>query len=442
MAAKKFTDDDDYKSIPSFFEGKNCLVAVSNTAMRAMIRGVLSFYGVTPLQVFASKNFREANQYLEEKKPEIIITEFEFDEHFGIELSIMQKEYTGDLNQRLFFLIADSGLESSVAAAAEEEVDAYLIRPISEQAFSDYLSKSVQAKLQPSELTKNIAQVRQLLAANNYDQAKTLLTVAQLDNPHPTYYYYLGFIAQQKGDVHDALKQFEIGLNLSPRHFKCLYGKFMCLYGLERKLEAFHCVSEIKKIYPLTPELLKYAFVVVVETYNFDAVEEYYKIYLRQVRKPDSLKQIVSTALLTCGRAMLRKSPRDINRVLEYFVKGSIISGRQAEFIETIIRELIDHKQTEHLNRFFDMFKEGDISENVIRPLRFKQWVRESRDEHFLLNEGKRIILDAHADDFTISYVLNLARNMGKANLLQTLVFKLCELHPQRRPEFVAYLDA
>lgn len=430
------------QNVKDFFKSKKAHIAISNSAMRSMVRGVLSGLGMAANQISASKTFKEAAQFIESENPELIFTEFEYDDHFGIELSILQKDYCSDLNQRLFFLFADSGMESSVAAAAEEEVDAYLIRPISEQSLLEYLVKTVHIKQNPSEMSKILVSVRQLISNKELDRAQTTLAFSQMTlSPHPALHFYLGYISQLLGKHKDALKAFEEGLALNPRHFKSMYGKFMSLYYLGRKVDAYHYVTELKKIYPLTPELLKYAFVVVVETYNFDEVEQYYQLYLRQVRKPESLKLIVSTALLTSGRVMLRKDAKDINRVLNCFAKGAVISGRQVEFIEGIIKELIEHNLTNHLNQFFDMFKEDEISFKLVKSLRFKQWVSERRDGHFLLNEGKRMIFDNHADDYVIQYVLDLAKSMDKMTLVQSLVVRLMENFPERRQEFAVHLS-
>lgn len=440
-SARTSYTEEQIKKYREFFLDKRCLIAISNSSMRSLLRSVLSGLGVPPLQIEACKNFREASSVLEASKPEIIFTEFEFDEHFGVELSILQKEYISDSGNRLFFLFADSSFESGVAAAAEEEIDAYLLRPISETTLIEYLYKVIYQKQNPSELTKTLTLVKQLMATKDYDRAQTTLAFSQMTlNPHPAIHFYLGYISQILQKHKEALRDFELGLSLNPKHFKSMYGKFMSLYYLGRKQEAHKYVTELKKIYPLTPELLKYAFVVVVETYSFAEVEEYYQLYLKQVRKPDSLKIIVSTALLTCGRVVLRNDPKNINSVLNCFVKGAVISGRQQDFIEGIIQELIAHNMTNYLNQFFDMFKEDEISFKLIKSLRYKQWVREKRDPNYLLNEGKRMIFDNYADEYVTNHLLALAKSMGKTTLIQSLVVRLIDNYPDRRQELAAYL--
>lgn len=429
------------ESVKQFLLGKNCLIAIGNSSLRSLMRGVLSQFGIQSWQILTTKSFKEASQILADKKPEIIFSEFEFDEHFGIELSILQKEFFPDLSQRIFLLFADSGVESSVAAAAEEEVDAYLLRPVSEVVVQEYLVKCVLQKMHPSELTQTLGMVKKFIANKELERAQTTLAFSQMTlTPHSALHFYLGFLAQLAGKHREALRCFEEGLLINPKHFKCMYGKFMSLYFLGRKHEAYRFVTELRKIYPLTPELLKYAFVVVVETHNFDEIDQYYQLYLKQVRKPESLKLIVSTALLTCGKVILRQDQREIQRVLNLFVKGAVISGKQSDFIEGIIQELILHNMTDHLNRFFDMFKEGEISFKLIRSLRFKQWIKERRDTHFLINEGKRMIFEDHADDFVIREVLRLAKEQDKGTLVQSLVVRLIENYPDRRQEYAEYL--
>lgn len=430
------------ENVKQFLLGKHCLIAISNGSLRSLLRAVLSQFGVQPGQVVTTKSFREASQLIEEKKPEVIFSEFEFDEHFGIELSILQKEFFPDLSQRIFLLFADSGAESSVAAAAEEEVDAYLLRPVSEVVVYEYIVKCVLQKMHPSDLTQTLGVVKKFIASKEFDRAQTTLAFSQMTlTPHPALHFYLGYLAQLAGKHREALRCFEEGLLINPKHFKCMYGKFMSLYYLGRKHEAYRFVTDLRKIYPLTPELLKYAFVVVVETHNFDEIDQYYHLYLKQVRKPESLKLIVSTALLTCGKVILRQDNKEIQRVLNLFVKGAVISGKQVDFIEGIIQELILHNMTDHLNRFFEMFKEGEISFKLIRSLRFKQWVKERRDPHFLINEGKRMIFEDHADEFVIQEVLKIAKEQDKGTLVQSLVVRLIENYPDRRQEYAGYLS-
>lgn len=426
----------------SYFTDKKILVLCSGNTTRSMIRNTLLRFGADSAMVIASKSYRESLELMRRNVFDVVIVDYIIDDHFGLELAMIQKEQIAEDKNRIFVIVADSGEASAVADSAEGEVDAFLIKPLSEEILMKYIQQIVRGKEYPSEQAVITSTAKNYLMARDFEALEKyiLVNLMNIDKP-ATAYSYLGQSRELQGKFVDALNHYETGLSFNFTHFKCLSGKFQMHYRLGQRNEAYEVVQKIKRIYPLTPEVLKTAFCVVIETYNFKEVEEYYQLYLRQARKPDDLKFIVSTALLTAGKALLRRGDTSTEIALNYFCKGSVISGRQGEYIENVINELIRLGHVERVNKFFDMFRPGEVKDNVIRPLRFRQYMREKREVGFLLNEGKKMIFDGAVDEPTVRVILAMAQDQAQDLLLESLANKAIELFPENRQFYVQYMS-
>ncbi len=427
--------------ITEYLINKKALIICSSNATRSVIRSALLGSGMINNNITTAKRFSEAVSIIETIKPEIIFADYEIDENFGLELSFIQRDFISDTSQKIFFALSDSGTASAVADAAEEEVESFLIKPLNEGTIISYIQRIVREKINPSEKTMIMAKAREMIKNNQLPAAEKFLTLSMVSVDNPAIiYYYLGLIHEKRGHFASALSYYNLGLENNANHFKSLYGKFMMSYRTGDKSQAYNLINQIRKKFPLTPELLKIAFCVVIETNNFKEIEDYYQLYLKQIRKPEDLKFVVSTALLTAGKAFLRQNGQ-IDIALNYFTKGSIISGRQTDYIENVIQELTKQGFPNKLSNFFEMFKAGDISDKILKPLRFKQYMRELRSEDYLLEEGKKMIFEKVANEECLEIILEMAKRKGNAHLLQSLALKAIEIFPENRKFYCTYLE-
>ena len=87
---EQISEADLEKAATDFFENKKIVIVDHSPACREGVKGVLLDYGVYDNQVKTFSRFDEAHQYIEQEKPEVIMTEYSFkgtrnNNHWGLE---------------------------------------------------------------------------------------------------------------------------------------------------------------------------------------------------------------------------------------------------------------------------------------------------------------------------------------------------------------------
>lgn len=424
-----------------FLKDKKVLIWDDSQGYRQTVFDGLKSIGMSTSNIFSTKNFREALQYVEHARPAIIISEFEVHGQFGLELSLLQKDLISDPDAKLFMLISANSEKSAVADAAEDEVDVFLVKPFTADMFAEYTLGAIKRKTQPSEYARTVKSAKKLIFEKKYDEARKILGIATLMFAKATMAFYLiGETYVLERNYKSALEQFEQGLAIDRIHFKCLMGKFNVLYDQGKKSEAYSVIKTLSANFPLTPQLLKKAFILNILSYNYKEVDAYYELYLKQSRKPDELKHTVSYALLTAGKLLLREKKFD--KALNYFKHGAVITGRQSEFLEDIVKTLVKHSLVSECNTFFSMFSPGQVSEQLIRKLKFKVLLAtENVSPQAIAESGKELIFEDNADQEIFDKTIAAALTAGPKNLAETLIYKAIEKFPDKQKEYKKLLS-
>ena len=133
-----------------------------------------------PGQVVVAKKFEEAMKIVTDRKPKILITEYQIEQNFGLSL-VEQLEKFYDAQSRLSAIVTKNNSDSAVAEAAEEQVDLFILKPVSPEIFKQKVKDAIVRKLNPSSYQKRILKGKQhfdakdLMAAfQEFNDAKPL----------------------------------------------------------------------------------------------------------------------------------------------------------------------------------------------------------------------------------------------------------------------------
>ncbi len=427
----------------NFLENKKALIFDDKRVQRGVARDSLIKCGVRPQNIVLEKNFKNAKILIEKEKPEIIISEFQVHDNYGLDLANLQLQTIEDHSKKIFIIFTSNATQSSVADAAEEEVEAFVVSPASQETMINYIYKSVKKKINPSAYSSMISEAKRLMREENMADAVKTLGLAKIMNDRPMMAYYLsGEILRRQGHFKKAIIEFEEGLAFNSIHYRCLLGKFMTLRDLNLKKEAFLCLEKISSHFPLTPDLLKNAFILSITSYHFDKVQNYYELYLRQPRKTSELKATVSQALLTAGKILLRerKLPQ---RAFDYFKKGAIISGRKKPYLSQILETLIKEGFEHQVKDFVKLLHVDELSPILIKQFSFKAFSRiENNNHEEIIRQGKDIIFNDEADEEVYFITCNSLQVLKKQKLLESIVYKGVEDVPEIKNRLLSYLKA
>lgn len=422
----------------TYLKNKNILILDKSSTSRQLIEKALIGMGVDKGSIFSLKSYQHAVEFIKEKKPNLIFTDFQIHDSFGLDLIGLQSQLIPDHSEKIFIVVTETAKDSAVTDAAEEEVDGYILKPFTIDFLSNYLQKIIEQKLIPNHYQEMLSRAKALLNENKMDDAILHFEMALNLSAKPSLaLYYLGEISRKKGDVATALHYYRQGQKITPLHFRCIVAEFMTLFEQQKFDEAHKVLSKITLHYPMSPKLLKSALALSVYTYKFDDVERYYMSFLELERKTKDLKQYISSAMLEAGKNLLQNSK--IDEALDYFLKGSVISGKRADYLHTVIDAFIENGQTLVAETYLSMFLSEELSPGLFKQLHFKiNSHRYSYDK--VIEEGKMIIGEGYATTEIYEHVFGLLRNTQHKQLLISLVHKAIDQYPEKKGAFVTFL--
>ena len=137
----------DKESFERFLEKKFILLVDPSTSYRKIIIDSLRHLGCPKKNILYCGTYEKAEVLINEKQPEIIISEYEFmQQKNGLELKKIQTDALGDDNN-IFIIITTESSNLCVVEAAEEEVDSYMLKPLSQISLITNLRDTFEATI-------------------------------------------------------------------------------------------------------------------------------------------------------------------------------------------------------------------------------------------------------------------------------------------------------
>ena len=233
------------QKISQFVQKKKALIFDDKRIYRHKTKLALLELGLEPKNIFIEKSFQEAHHILETHKPEIIVSEFQVFDNFGLDLAREQLNFIKLSNEKLFIIPTEEASNASVADAAEEEVEAFVLKPFDSKKILHYIRSATHRKLNPSPYSALINDIKNMIQNENYESARKSLNMAKILSERPMMAcYYLGEIHRKHKEYSKALDEFENGLSYNEYHYKCLLGKFLVYKEQNNKSKAFACLKK------------------------------------------------------------------------------------------------------------------------------------------------------------------------------------------------------
>jgi tetratricopeptide (TPR) repeat protein len=425
--------------LKEFLENKKALIVDASNTYRVSIGNTIAEVGVSRSSIIASKNFSIAEGVMQREKPQIIISEYKIGKSYGMNLLEMQRELQTNPNDRIFVLATTDSTESSVAEAAEEDVDSYIIKPFSADIFKEYFTRAVVKKINPSPYDETIRQGKDLMAANDIDHAIELFLKAKALAPKPALAcYYAAQVDELKEELEAALKEYNEGLSYNTIHYKCLAGKFDVLERLNKKQEAYQVVQEIVKHFPISPQRLGRVLQLAVFTGNFTDALNYYELFNSLDKKTDELITLVSAGLFVCGKRLIQEKKED--QAYDAFEKAVFSSARNPTLLRRIINTLLETDHPRIAERFLHMFSIEHQQTKVYRQMEFTV-ANAILEPHKVIEKGRALIKERVATKEIYLAVIDRLIETGRENMAETIAYQGIEDFSQERAVFSEKLD-
>lgn len=417
-------------AIQDFMRDQVCLIIEPSQAFSASIQSCLNEMDLPLAQVITSRRFEDAKRIIHERRPKVVITEYEVEAKYGLSLLEVQGEYHDELS-RVSIIITRNTSDSAVAEAAEEDIDAYILKPFSSGDFGQKFLEILQKKVSPSEYAKKIHLGKKLLLSKHYDEAlNEFLESKKLDSRPTIACFYAGQIYLEQGHFAAALKEYRSGREYQPLHYKCLMAEFDALMARENYAEAYHLVQLIYSNYPVNAERLGQIFIAAVFTQHFDEIENYFQLFLKLEVRTAKLVQLTSLALYTAGRFFLAKV--NTAKACDYFDMGVLSTSRDIGFLDKVIHELLLVNAVKEAEAFLAKILPADVGTAEYNRLSFKVG-RHILPTDQVIEKGRKLVIAGQGNPEVFEYLVKTLALAGKELMAESIIARAVESHPQLR---------
>ncbi len=414
--------------LKDFMKDDLCLIVEPSPTFSSAVQMCLKEMGIQGSQIHISRKFKDAKQVLMQKKPKLVITEYEVDGFFGIELADMQEKMYEE-NSRITFITTRNSSASAIAEAAEGQVDGYLLKPFTIESFRQKLLDIVDRKLNPSLYIVKLASGRTNYASGKLDNALGDFLEAKRMAKVPTLAcFYTGLTFQGKGEPIKALREFQEGRTYQPLHYKCLVGEFDTLVSQKHYTNAYKVMDLIFKNYPITSKRLGHMFVTAVFTKNFKDLPVLYNLFDQLDQKPAELIELASQALITAGKISMRQN--DYDSATMYFGIGVSITRRSLKYLNQVITEFVRVRAADRAQHFLNQVSEEDYGKPAYE--RLSLMIDElTMTEEQIVERGRKLIFEGQGTPEIFIIVVEKSAALGQGTLAESVISKAVETHPE-----------
>ncbi len=423
-----------------YLKQKKILIVDPSSTTRASALKGLTDLGATRDNIFYAKDFNTAVAEMDKHKPGILITEYNLDLKFGLDLLQIQAQYLPKPQDRLFILLTKNSNESSVAEAAEEDVDAFILKPYSQDELVKNLQTAILQKVNVTEYRKTIQTGKEYFVKSELPQAVTSFEKAKgLDKQPMLACYYLAHTHQSKKDYEAALTEYRSGLKFNPIHYKCLAGEFELLDQMDKKTDAYKVMQTLVQHFPVSPQRLGKIFSLAVYTRNFTDVDKYYDIFTTIEHRSPELTRIVFGGLFICGKYLLQKG--NVDHAEKIFTKLAASSGRNEVILQKIVNTCVEFNLFQIADNFLRMFSLESRETLAFKHLDFHIATQLSEPGQ-VINKGLELISAQSDDPFVYETVACLLMDARRMQVAEEVIYKAAQKFPERKNDFLSLIDA
>ncbi|MEW6055877.1 MAG: response regulator [Bdellovibrionota bacterium] len=428
-------DSAEAKAFAKYIETRKILIADPSASARSGLFKVFNDLGAKTSQITLVNSFKQGVEQITALKPHIVVAEYELGRRCGLDLLQAQREQDPGTAKQMIFVIATANTsQTAVAKAAEEDIDAYIIKPFTVEIVRKTLMKAAFSKLHPSPYLAAIDAGKASLEEGRLDEAENQFAKAITLDPAPALaYYYLGQVKFIRKITEEARGSYSQGLEYNKIHYKCLVGLYELLMAQRDHSQAYEVVKKISQYFPANPKRLGEVLRLAIMNAKYEDVERYYGIFINIDERDDILIKYICAALVVCGRYYLEAGSRI--RALELFQKAAATGTGRVKILREIVQVLVDHGLAKEARNFLNKFPaESHTSEDYL-IMRF-QILNLEGNHSLLISEGRDLLAKGLRDPRLFTIMLNRSAEANLDMAVDNIYNDAIRFFPERKTEF------
>jgi CheY-like chemotaxis protein len=346
-----------------FLNKSEVLIVDKSSASRRRLAKTLSELGGKMINIQMCSNYEEAQKLMVERKPMLVLSDYAIIGGSGFDLFEYYRKEVEGADKATLVLVTSNSSQSAVAKAAEEDVDAFIIKPYTVETLSMGIINAYITKNHPTKYIQLIEEGKILLFSGDVDEAIKIFTKAiKLSKSPSLALFYIGQSRNVQKELTSAEGKFKEGLTYNHIHYKCQIGLFDMYYSQDKHEDAYDIVKNIAKFFPANPDRLQTIVRLAIVTENYSDMEYYYEIFTAlDMRSNDTIKYICA-GLYVAGKYLFNIG--DSNKGIDYFKKITISAEGKTKFLRAMIEVLVDkgfaQEAQDIMGRFEDDTKTGN----------------------------------------------------------------------------------
>jgi CheY-like chemotaxis protein len=423
--------------LKDYLSTNSVLIVDSVSSARVSLAATLAKFGATRQKMSLVGSIAEARREIIKLRPKVVFTDFMIGSESGLDLLQDQKlSYSKEeLKETTFVLVTGNASQSTVARAAEEDVDTFIIKPYTLNTLRNALANAVNMKLHPNKYLQLIEAGKELLFKSNYDEAIKTFEEAMDHSETPTLAcFYAGQAEFMKTAIVGAEKNYDQGLSYNKIHYKCLVGLYDLLMSQKKYFEAYDIIKRLAQYFPANPKRLASVLRLAIITENFDDMEGYYRIFLKVSDRTEELTKYMCSALLVTGKHYLRRKIR--SRALELFEAAAVSGNGKSNFLAYIIDALVDYKMRDPADAF--LVRMGKVSTTSADYLISRFLISTLFDDLLgSIQMGRNLIREGHETPAVYEKLIAQSVKGEYMEAAEELYVEACKKWPNRTGDFV-----
>ncbi len=409
------------------------LVDPNKTSRTGMFK-ILADLGAQSHRVITADTFQQANDAINEFKPNVIFAEYELEKASGLDLLQRQRAANPASTTSLFILVTRNSSQSAVAQAAEEDIDAFVLKPFTPEVLRKTVMAAALIKIKPPQYLVKVEEAKKLLKENKIEEADKVLKEAVTLNAKPSLaHYYQGQLEGIKKSQDTAKGEYKHGLDYNKIHYKCMVGLYDVFMEQKLHTEAYDVVKRISQYFPANPKRLSEVLKLAITTSQFDDVEKYYSVFTNLDERNDHLIKYICAALVVCGKYYLRIKNK--SRALELLQKAVVTSAGRPGILLEAGAALIEHKLAKEAEPYLKRFSPETQNSREYALLRI-MILNETGTPADTTNEGRAFIQKGIADPKLFEIVIRAAAKAGSKSVVEELKNQALSKFPAEKDKF------
>ncbi len=423
---------DDKKTVfKAFIEKHDILVVDKNPTSRSRLIKIMSDLGSKRHMIHSVGTFKEAIDIINEKNIGVVLSDYFIGGGSGFDLFKLAREKNPAKKICLIHVTSDLN-QSTVAKAAEEDVDSYVIKPFTVESIQENLVNTIADKVKPSKYIVTIEEGKELIAEGKYDEAIAKLQEALPMSKKPALaMFYIGQAEFLKQITDQAQGSYKKGLSYNNIHFKCLSGLFDLLMSKNQYVDAYEVVKKVAKYFPASPDRLQQVIRLAVQTNNFKDMHSYYELFTSLDERSNATINYIGAGLYVSGKYFMLNNAKD--EALKLFEAIGVSCSIFTKYPRAIITVLVENNLVNEAEKFLSRFDPSSrseidylISDYLVDSIKFN-------DPNRLVKSGLELYNKNIKDQRCMEIMIKSMRECGyKEDKINDFVFEINKLWPEK----------